>query len=405
MNAIFDKMTELRNLIDKRFIHRPWGYLLDYAPPDGNAVIPTPDECVNGIPNVLGWSVSNENGAFFTGLYLYALCEAYEFEPSDRLKSEIHGLCGGLFTLCDVGIHDGFIARGVSTDGKSHYPFSSDDQAAPFILGLSKLLRSDAADENLKNEIKRRLMRTLNGIRNANWQVPTEWEGVMRGEFYHGDWRGAANLLYIAKTCEQIGIIDSDEFNRLRNERPGAGAYTRYEIVSHGFAPDMIRDTTLIQFWIDMCAQLCTFEMASLDREYAQYYLDGLKSNGHSVYQFFDDYKKYDNNGTIAYHYDWRVLNKYAKEWNDPAEAVSEAGRQCGIYNKEHFLRMYTEHRLLGNMLFGVWIALSSPDIPTRAYAEKKLSEVLEHTNWDTVSRSYAFAAVGAFYKSKIYER
>lgn len=397
------KINELRKLVEQRFVHKPWGYLLDCARPDGSAEIPTPEECQNGIPNVLGWGTCIENGSFFTGLYLYGLCNAYQLDPDDELKVEIMQYCRGLFRLCDITSRDGCIARGVADDGVSHYPFSSEDQAGPHMLGLWKLMNSPLADDELKAEIKRRIHRTLTGIINAGWNIPTEWEGVTRGTWAHADFRGASKLIFFAKLAEQLGLIDKNEFERLRCERPDGGIWTRYEICARGFAPDMIRNTGLIQFWIDVCAQLCMKELKSLDPDYAAYYQSGLSANADCVYYFLDDYKKYDNKGELVYNHNWRELIAHMlPERRDADEAMREAGIQIGLWNSQLCPRMINEHRVLGNMLFGAWIALAADDSAIRRYAADKLSEALEFIDWNTLHRSYAFAAVAAYYQSLV---
>lgn len=401
------KIKEMKELINNRFTHKPWNYLLDCAEPDGTAFIPTPEECNKGIPNVLGWTTNNENGAFFTGLYLYALCDAYECEPKAELKSEIVNYTNGLLRLCDVCKNDGCIARGVSDDGISHYPFSSEDQACPFILGLWRMLHSDASDNQLKSEVTARLKRTLKGIREAGWKVPTEWVGVTRGDCSRNDWRGCAKLIFCAKISEELGIIDIKEFENLRNEYPKNSPYTRYEIVSHGFSPDMIRNSELIQFWIDMCAHLCVFEMKNLDKKYSDYYEMGIRNNGYSSYRFFDDFKKYTNSTAPGYCFDWRTVNnnKLTKVWDDPDEAVRTAGIQVGEFNKI-CKRRHMEHVVLGQCLFAIWIALASDDKKTSEYAQKKLMEAIDYIKWETMACSYVFVAISAYYfsKKKIYK-
>lgn len=385
----------LRELVRRRFIHRPWGYILDCARPDGSAVIPTPEECERGIPNVLGWGTANENGAFFTGLYLYALCRKYDLSPDEELKGEILGFCDSLFRLCDVCKNDGCIARGVAEDGHSHYPFSSEDQAGPFILGLWRLSVSKAADDALRAEIDRRLKRTLSGIRKAGWRIPTEWDGVTRGVYCNEDWRGSTKLLFCAKLGERLGLLEGAEFEALRNERPNGNPYTRYEIVSHGFGPDMVRENGLIQFWIDVCANLCAYELISLDADFADYYRRGNESNGYITALFMDDYKKYDT--SVDYNYDWRVINECAKEWSAPDEAVSAAGSMLGVYARNN-PRHRIEHGIVGRMLFGAWIAAASPDAATRELTAKKLEAAAEFIDFNTFCMSYAFAAVGTRY-------
>jgi hypothetical protein len=44
--------------------------LLDFTDLDGSVIIPTPEECLAGKPNALGWWSPIENGAMFNGMYL-----------------------------------------------------------------------------------------------------------------------------------------------------------------------------------------------------------------------------------------------------------------------------------------------------------------------------------------------
>ena len=143
----------LHDLVWKRYIRFPFGHLLDSADLDGTAVIPTAEECRNYIPSILAWTTPIADGAMFGGLYLYALLKKYEIEPNDSLKEQLHTLVNGLLLLCDVSKVDGFIARGVADDGKTHYPCSSNDQTGPWILGLYKAFKSNAFNDSEKKEI------------------------------------------------------------------------------------------------------------------------------------------------------------------------------------------------------------------------------------------------------------
>ncbi len=384
--------SEIRTLIQNRFIHRPFGYLLDCAKPDGSAMIPTPEECQHAIPNVLGWGVANENGAFFTGLYLYALCQAYDTHPQEDLKQELLSLRDGLFLLCDVCRRDGCIARGVSEDGVSHYPFSSEDQVGPFVLGLWRLSVSKAADQDCKKQIEARLRRTISGLHRAGWRIPTEWEGVTRGSYGNADWRGVPHLLFCAKVGEQLGLWDYKEYEALRNECPQGSAFSRHEILSQGFAPEMLRFPGLIQFWIHITANLCTFELMRLDREFATDYRKGLESNGYAALRFLEDYRCY--RPTVDYNYDWRMLNRYAKEWKDPDEAVTLAGEMLDAYTRTN-PRWYTEHKQVGQMLFGAWIAAASPNRKVRRIVAEQLEKATEFIDFHDFCLSYAFTLVG----------
>lgn len=388
----------LHTQVWKRYVRMPYGHLLDFADPEGNVDIPTAEECRKSIPNVLGWGTSIENGAFFGGLYLYGLCHRYNYSPSEKLKSEIEIIADGLMLLCDVGKVDGFIARGVADDGISHYPFSSEDQVGPWLLGLWKFTQSAACDEKSRKNIEQRIIRTLRGLLLNNWNVPTEWHGVYRGSYAHRDWRGAAKCLFCARLAMLFGLIDNDEFERLAIEKPDDGLFTRYEIISHGFGADMVRNTGLIQFWIDVCAHLMTAELAELDQDHASYFISGMKTNGIICSEFINDYKKYIAQAGKPFNYNWREIIPGIRQWSTPDEAVSEAGRQLGDFNKNHCPAMHGERNILLQAITGAWIAAVCGDNRIEQAAYNSLSEMTEQVNWSDVSMNYVFAVEAAIY-------
>ena len=387
----------LHEQVWKRFVRMPYGHILDFADENGNTTYPTVEEYENCVPNVLGWVTPVENGAFFGGLYLYGLCRAYDRSPDAELLSEIRVIADGLFLLCDVGKRGGFIARGVGDDGHSHYPFSSEDQVGPWLLGLWRLRNSRAADDALRTEIDRRLLRTLRGLKANGYHVPTEWDGVTRGSYAHDDWRGASKALFCAYLLERLDPAEAGEYRRLCAEHPDASLYSRTEIVSHGFAPDMVRNTGLIQFWIDVCAHLCVCELAAVDAENRSAFLCGTRANGVVCEKYLDDIKKYDAASKPVYEMDWRKILPERRKWNTPDEAVAEAGRHCGLFGGICPARRI-EHGLLGNMLFAAWICVTCGETPIERQGAERLREAISFVDWNSMRCSYAFAAEAAYY-------
>lgn len=381
-----------------RFIRMPYGHLIDYADKNGHTVFPTGEQLQAGHPNAFAWGLPIENGAFFTGLYLYSLCEKYDFAPDETLKNEIKILANGLLILCDVCKHDGCIARGVADDGVSHPPLSSEDQAGPWLLGLWRLMHSPASDEEMRADIKKRLIRTLSGIRNAGWRVSSEWEGVTGGNFSGKDWRGTSKLVFAAAAAKELGIIDDAEFERLVNERPDGGLYNRPEILSNGFAPDMIRETVLIQFWIDICAQLCVRELCNMDVKRAEYYRKGLAANAAVTVNFFREYEKYIDAERKPLCYDWRKLLEDIHPWNNVGEAYTEALRQLNIFFHQMSPGMSNEKSMLGQAMFACWIAVVGGDKASADLAYECLADASERVNWAECGYCFAFAAESAIY-------
>ena len=82
--------------------------------------VQTAEECEKAVPNPLGWWTPIENGAFFTGLYVYALMEKYE-NPIEH--------------ACDIKEGDVFIANG--WERPEGFCLSAWESISPFVLTLS----------------------------------------------------------------------------------------------------------------------------------------------------------------------------------------------------------------------------------------------------------------------------
>ena len=132
------KYDPVANSIDKahhqiwsKFMDKENRLLYDYIDSAGTISIPTPEECKKSMPNALSWWVPNENGASFNGIYLDALCKKWELQKDNISVSEARKVAQGLKLLIFVGKEQGFLARGISTDGVSHFSASSPDQLYP----------------------------------------------------------------------------------------------------------------------------------------------------------------------------------------------------------------------------------------------------------------------------------
>ena len=390
------EINELHDLLWRRFIRMPYGHLLDAADELGNAHIPTAEEVAAGLPNVMSYSTSIADCAFFGGLYLYGLCEQYDLAPTDRLKEEVQILANGLLLLCDIGKVDGFIARGVATDGVTHYPCSSTDQVGPWVLGLWRLLHSPAADVSLCAEIRPRLERTLSGLIAAGWDIPTEWEGVSKGSFAHKDWRGVAKGLFLAAVARDMGLLTPAQFECFAQEKPKNSIYFRAEIVSNGVAPDMVRNQSLVQFWICACAQLCTRELITLDPPRAAYYRRGLFANGAVVVPYLREFTVYNKQENKNFDHNWRRLLPHVQPWSTLEEAFREAGRLNHVWPDQYNPLRNIERKTLSQAFFGAWIAVVSGDERAAAYAYDCLLEGAKTVDWEKVGHSYAFVIEAA---------
>lgn len=389
------RKTELHDLVWRRFIRMPYGHLLDYTDENGNTTIPTPEECQNSIPNPMGWWTPIENGAFFGGLYVYALIKEYKLNPSEKLADDINTLIKGLLILQDVGKTEGFIARGVADDGVSHYKCSSEDQVFPWVLGMYAYLNSGLCSD--KDDVTKRLLTVINSIwpKDINKPKIVVYECVERGNPQTTGWRAISSMLYCSYVRAILTGLDEDmaHYYKLCEENPDACDFSRIEIISHGFAPEMVRSTSLIQFWIDVSFQIACYELAELDRKYGSCYDTACKHNGYTALQFADDMLKYDNQAG-GFSLNWRAISNMAIPFNgDRKEAVQNAIKECDVWNKTVVPHRHMEHKILGDAIYGLWIALMCHDEKVERLAKKHLLANIDKVDWNTLTTSYAFVA------------
>ena len=149
-----------------RYVDRN-GVILDYV-----GEIPTPDDCAVGRPNAIGWWSPIENGPMFTGLYLPAACERARRSGDAVDKANARRLAQGLLKCASVSDVPGFIARGMGTDGKCHYPLGSDDQTHPWFYGLHAYVVSGIPSEVERKQIAEKMKEVADVLESFRGNVP-----------------------------------------------------------------------------------------------------------------------------------------------------------------------------------------------------------------------------------------
>lgn len=382
----------------------PYGHILDYVGDGGEVFYPTPEQCERGIPNGFGWWTPIENGAFFTGLYAYTLIKSYDAEPSEELRQKIDILIHGLFTLYDVSHREGFIARGVAEDGKSHYPISSDDQVAPWMLALYAYVHSDSCRD--RDGAAQRLLRFLEVFSDSDDSVITDWEGVKHGSWAsQSGWRDVVKLLFAKRIYAELTGSDTDlaSFRAVAEGAPPESVYTRIEIVSHGFAPEMINSYGK-QPWICVSAHLALRELRLLDPENADYYNRGIYNDAVAALPMVRGIRDFTQ-GNKPFCADWRGL---ATLWQDRGHDISAhremANAQNRIWMKETVPSRKDEHVILGNAVYAAWIAIASDDkrIADAAYSE--LCRGYKEIDWDRLHLPMAYPTECALRTYNLYK-
>lgn len=187
----------------RRFIDE-YGIMIDFADMDGKVSLPTPEECRKGKPNALGWWAPIENGAMFNGLYMDAAILRWKRTKSADDAAKARKLMEGLLLLNSISDVKGFVGRGVSTDGKSHYPMGSNDQTMPWFLGLWRYWESGIATDAEKTRIAKHLVETAEEIVRLGWKMPAEAPFGTRGSFEGFHFEEAARKLFTIKMLHTV---------------------------------------------------------------------------------------------------------------------------------------------------------------------------------------------------------
>jgi len=219
----------------RRFVDRH-GVMIDFADFDGSVSLPTPEECRAGKPNALGWWSPIENGPMFNGLYMDAAVNRWRHTRADADAAKARRLMEGLLLLASVSEVRGMVARGVSTDGRSHYPMGSNDQMSPWFLGLWRYLDAGLATKDERTRITAKLVEVADAIVKLNWAIPAEPPFNKRGSFAGFEFDSAPRLLFVCKLLHAVtGDAQWDtRYRTALTETGGPDKLTRLQICERG---------------------------------------------------------------------------------------------------------------------------------------------------------------------------
>jgi hypothetical protein len=319
----------------RRFVDEH-GIMRDYV-----GELPTPEDCRLGRPNAIGWWSPIENGPMFTGMYLNAVVERARRSGAAVDREQARKLARGLLKCASVSDVPGFVARGVGSDGKCHYPLSSDDQMHPWFLGLQAYLASDIPTAEERKELVAKVREVADALESYGWKVPCDgaFKGGFRGGFKGEHFRDAARYLHILRaTYEMTGdAVWLERYRRALDEKPSGSAETRREICALGCPHDLGFIPTIQkgQFWIYVGTQAGLARLASVETDAATKaaYRKGLDVTAQFARSSVDTHAMFDNAdqgffGTA----DWRAANP---TWfPQPTQAEAERLAKIVDYKK-----------------------------------------------------------------------
>jgi len=373
----------------RRFIDK-YGIMIDFADMDGQVSLPTPEELREGKPNALGWWAPIENGAMFNGLYMDAAVNRWKRTKSAEDAAKARKLMEGLLLLNSISDVKGFVGRGLSTDGKSHYPMGSNDQTLPWFLGLWRYFDSGLATDEEKNRITKHLVETAEAIIALKWQMPAEQPFGKRGGFGGFSFDSAPRLLF---TCKALHHITGDaKWDKLYREalveRGGKENRTRLEVCEHG----MVFEYAKYHTWTSCTcvgAVRALWEMEK-DETIRTAYAKGLQASADLAFKSLPMAQQFDNADTSYFEMNWRVMNA---DWK-PQQTEQEAQDLAHVQLK-NFMKLAPrrgkETAFVREPTAAAWVVTLAPDVAILKQRRAEVERVIAHYDYTKLYYSQFF--------------
>ncbi len=345
----------------RRFVDRH-GVLVDFTDLDGTIQLPTPEECREGKPNALGWFQPIENGAMFNGLYLDGALNRWKATKSDDDAAKARRLMEGLLLLNSISDVPGFVGRGVSTDGRSHFPMGSNDQTMPWYFGLWRYLESGLATPEERERIIRHLTTTTTAIIASGWKMPAEAPFGFRGGFNGYTFESAPRQLFVLQLMHRITGESRWQTDYLESltQRGGEGNRSRLEICQAGMVFDYARTHNWTSC-VSVSALRGLWEMES-DPERRAAFAEGLRKSALLAAESLPDGVKFQADDGTTFSQDWRsaMMPLWVPQKTEH-EASDLAIRQLREFVKIS-TRRHGETSFIREPVSAAWIVTLCPD-------------------------------------------
>lgn len=381
----------------RRFIDR-WGIVIDFTDLDGSVSLPTPEECRAGKPNALGWWAPIENGAMFNGLYMDAAVGRWQHTRAEADAAKARKLMEGLLLLASISEVRGFVGRGVSTDGRSHYPMGSNDQTLPWFFGLWRYLGSGLATSDERERIKSKVIETADAIVALNWQMPAEQPFGKRGGFGGFEFDSAPRLLFTAKFLHDLtGDAKWDAIYRAAlHERGGAEKRSRLGVCEAG----MVFHYAKYHSWTSctcVAALRALWEMEKDDAVKAAF-ARGLQASADLALKSLPLAEKFDANDGTTFNSDWRVMNALWKPQQTEQEAQDLAHAQLKEFLKVS-PRRGKETEFVREPTAAAWIVTLAPDAAALKARTADVERVIARYDYSKLYYSQFFWVESAWWR------
>ncbi|MBI1348890.1 hypothetical protein GC163_21675 [bacterium] len=383
----------------RRFIDRH-GILLDFTDLDGSVDLPTPAECRLGQPNALGWWSPIENGAMFNGMYMDAAVLRWQQTQSAEAASQARRLMEGLLTLNSISERTGFVGRGVSTDGRSHYPMGSNDQTLPWFYGLWRYLESGLATPEERQRIVTRITQTAEAIRDLDWSMPAEEPFHRRGSFAGFEFDSAPRLLFV---CRLLHHVSGDSswgtlYRQSLEARGGTENLSRREICARG----MVFHYAKYHSWTSCSSVAVLRSLWELEDDPAVKadYARGLQASADLAVKSLPLAYKFDHNDPTVFDPDWRMMNRFWQPQTTEQAAQDLAHRQLKEFLKVS-PRRARETEFVREPTSAAWVVSLAPDKDVLRQRAPEIERVIAHYDYTRLYYSQFFWVEAVWWRMK----
>lgn len=381
----------------RRFIDN-FGIMIDFTDLDGSVSLPTPEELREGKPNALGWWAPIENGAMFNGLYMDAAVNRWKHTKSNADAAKARRLMEGLLLLNSISDVKGFVGRGVTTDGKSHYPMGSNDQTLPWYLGLWRYFDSGLATEDEKRRITKHLVETTEEIVRLKWSMPAEPPFNRRGSFAGFKFDSAPRLLFVCKALHAItGDAKWDKmYQAALIERGGDENRSRLEVCEHG----MVFDYGKYHSWTSCTCVGAIRGLWELEKDETirAAYARGLQASADLAFKSLPMAAQFDNGDKSYFEMDWRVMNADWKPQTTEQEAQDLAHVQLRNFMKIA-PRRGKETSFVREPTAAAWVVTLAPDAAILKQRAADVERVIAHYDYAKLYYSQFFWVESAWWR------
>jgi hypothetical protein len=293
----------------------------------------------------------------------------------------------------------GFMGRGVSTDGKSHYPMGSNDQALPWFLGLWRYWESNIGTKEERDRASKAIIQTAQTVVDLKWAMPAEPPFGKRGSFAGFTFDSAPRQLFVMKILHALtGEAKWEAMYRAAlEERGGKENLSKREICAHG----MVFDYARYHSWTSCCSVGALRVLWELEKDEALRadFAKGLQASADLAFKNLPMAEKFDPNDKSVFDPDWRKsMLPMWKPQQTEAEAQKLAEEQVRAFLKQS-PRRSKETEFVREPTAAAWVVSLAPDQAILKERAAGIERVIAHYDYTKLYYSQFFWVESAWWR------